>query len=169
MSSTFNDKRLEINVVHILVRLEAFLKLFLMAPRLVLSSSRGVARRARLLLSGTVQAFEELMVELSPKQRSRTPSHSDEKQQKRIEQRVSDLIQSCDLSRALNALAGSPRLENTEDLLQKVRELHPSADVQHRIPDSAPTKINVAPDDKLFKENDLARVIKDLRPEAEPY
>ena len=40
----------------------AFLKLFLMAPRLVLHSTRGVARRARLLLSGSVDAFEELIV-----------------------------------------------------------------------------------------------------------
>ena len=146
----------------------AFLKLFLMAPRLVLSSTRGVARRARLLLSGTVQAFEELMEESSPKQRSGIPTHSVERQQKRMEQRVSDLIQSCDLSRALNALAGSPRLDITEDLLQKVRDLHPIAEAQHRIPESAPTMINVAPDDTLFKENVLIRVIKDLRTHAAP-
>ena len=41
----------------------AFLKLFLMAPRLLLSSRRGVAQRARLLLTGTQEAFESLLEE----------------------------------------------------------------------------------------------------------
>ena len=81
---------------------------------------------------------------------------------------MSELVQSCDLSRALNTLAGSPRLEITEELLQKVRDLHPTAEDQHRIPTSAPTKINLAPDEKLFQENDLVRVIKDLRMHAAP-
>ena len=146
----------------------AFLKLFLMAPRLILSSTRGVARRARLLLSGTVQAFEVLLQESSPKENKPKFTPSEERKQKKIEQRVSELVQSCDLSRALNALTGSPRLDITEDLLQKVRDLHPSAEEEHRIPESAPTKIRVAPDDKLFKENDLIRVIKDLRTHAAP-
>ena len=146
----------------------AFLKLFLMSPRLILSSTRGVARRARLLLSGTVEAFEKLIQESTPKEIRKNVAVSKEKRQKRTEQRVSKLIQSCDLSRALNALAGSPRLEITEQLLQKVRDLHPSAEEQHRIPQSAPTKINVAPDDRLFSDNDLIRVIKDLRTHAAP-
>ena len=46
----------------------AFLKLFLMAPRLLLSSTSGVAKRSRLLLSGTVQAFEYLLQESTPKE-----------------------------------------------------------------------------------------------------
>ena len=68
----------------------------------------------------------------------------------------------------MNALAGSPRLEITENLLQKVRDLHPSAEEQHRIPETVPTKINVAPDDKLFSDNILVKVIKDLRTHAAP-
>jgi hypothetical protein len=39
----------------------------LMAPGLILSSTRGVARRARLLLTGTLQTFEELLQESLPK------------------------------------------------------------------------------------------------------
>ena len=50
-----------------LSKANAFLKLFLMAPRLILFSTRGVARRARLLLSRTVHAFEQLVQESSPK------------------------------------------------------------------------------------------------------
>jgi len=146
-----------------LSKANAFLKLFLMAPRLILSSTRGVARRARLLLSGTVHAFEQLVQESSPETGKVNSPLSDEKQRKKIELRVSELVRSCDLSRALNALSGSPRLEITEDLLQKVRDLHPSAEEQHRIPETASTKINVAPDDKLFHENLLVKVIKDLR------
>ena len=83
---------------------EPFLKLFLMAPRLVLFSTRGVARRARLLLSGSVQAFEYLLEESSPSDRGAHYLMSETRRQKRTEQRVSELIKSCDLSRALNAL-----------------------------------------------------------------
>ena len=92
-------------------RANAFLKLFLMAPRLILSSTRGVARRARLLLSGTVQAFDDLVQESSPKGNKSNAPVSDEKRQKRVEQQVFELVRSCDLSRALNALAGSPDLK----------------------------------------------------------
>ena len=146
----------------------AFLKLFLMAPRLILHSTRGVARRARLLLSGSIEAFEELIIKSTPKENRGHSLISEEKQRKRTEQRVSELIRSCDLSRALNALARTPRLEITEELLQKVRDLHPTADEKHCIPQSAPTKIHVAPDDILFKESNLIKVIKDLRMHAAP-
>ena len=149
-------------------RADAFLKLFLMAPRLILSSTRGVARRSRLFLSGTVAALEELLQESTPNERRENVPQSKDKRQKRTEQRVSALIQSCDLSRALNALAGSPPLEITEELMQKVRDLHPSAEEEHCIPQSAPTNINVAPNDRIYKENDLIRVIKDLRTHAAP-
>jgi hypothetical protein len=134
---------------------DAFLKIFLMAPRLILSSTRGVARRARLLLSGTAAAFDELLQESTPNESRDNVGFSDDKRQKRIERRVSALIQSCDLSRALNALTGSPRLEITEELIQKVRDLHPTAEEEHRIPQSAPTNINVAPNDRIYTENDL--------------
>ena len=52
--------------------------------------------------------------------------------------------------------------------MQKVRDLHPSAEEEHCIPQSAPTNINVAPNDRIYKENDLIRVIKDLRTHAAP-
>ena len=76
---------------------------------------------------------------------------------------VERMSQSCDLSRALNALTGSLPLGITEELMQKVRDLHPSAEKENCIPQSAPTNINVAPNDRIYKENDLIRVIKDLR------
>ena len=144
----------------------AFLKLFLMAPRLVLSSTRGVARRARLLLSGSVQAFEYLLEESSPSDRGAHYSMSETRMQKRTEQRVSELIQSCDLSRALNA--GSPRQEVTDELILKIRDLPPDAEHEHCIPQSAPTRILVAPNDRIYEENVLAKIIKDLRTHAAP-
>ena len=52
--------------------------------------------------------------------------------------------------------------------MQIVRDLHPSAEEEHCIPQSAPTNINVAPNDRIYKENDLIRVIKDLRTHAAP-
>jgi len=146
----------------------AFLKLFLMAPRLVLSSTRGVARRARLLLSGSVQAFEYLLEESTPSDRGTHYSMSETRRQKRTEQRVSELIKSCDLSRALNALAGWPRQEVTDELIQKIRDLHPDAEPEHCVPQSAPTRILVAPNDRIYKVNVLAKIIKDLRTHAAP-
>ena len=49
-----------------------------------------------------------------------------------------------------------------------MRDLHPTAKEEHRIPQSAPTNINVAPNDRIYTENDLVRVIKDLRTHAAP-
>ncbi len=45
----------------------AFLKLFLMAPRLLLSLRRGVAQRTRQLLTGTQEAFDSLLKETQVK------------------------------------------------------------------------------------------------------
>ena len=42
------------------VTTEVFLKLFLLAPRLLLHSSHGVAERARILLVGSVESFNSL-------------------------------------------------------------------------------------------------------------
>ena len=52
--------------------------------------------------------------------------------------------------------------------MQKIRDLHPEAEVEHCIPQSASTRIHVAPDDKLFNDNVLVKVIKDLRTHAAP-
>ena len=73
----------------------------------------------------------------------------------------SELIKSCDLSRALNALAGSPRQEVTDELIKKIRDLHPDAEPEHCIPQSAPN-------DRIYKVNVLATIIKDLRTHAAP-
>ena len=128
----------------------------------MLSSTRGVARRARLLLSGSVQAFKYVLEKSSPSDRGAHYLMSETRRQKRTEQRVSEqrvseLIKSCDLSRALNALAGSPRQEVTDELIQKIRDLHPDAEPEHCIPQSAPTRILVAPNDRIYKENVLAK------------
>ena len=69
----------------------AFLKLFLMATCLVLSSTRGVARRARLLLSGSVQAFKYLLEESSPSDRGAHYLMSETRRQKRTELRYESL------------------------------------------------------------------------------
>ena len=147
----------------------AFLKLFLMAPRLLLSSSRGVAHRARLLLTGTQETFDFLLetTRLKPKPRA-TTSMNPKQQDTRIRLNVSKLIQSCDLSRAMNALETTPPLVITPDLTQMIRELHPIAAPEHCIPASAPTKIRVGANERLFQQKHLERVIKDLRTHAAP-
>ena len=93
---------------------------------------------------------------------------SETRRHKRTEQRVSELIKSCDLSRALNALAGSPRQDVTDELIQKIRDLHPDVKPEYCFSQSAPTRIFVAPNDRIYKENVLVKVIKDLRTHAAP-
>ena len=56
----------------------------------------------------------------------------------------------------------------TEELVQKIRDLHPAAAQEHCIPESAPTRIRIGQNEKLFREQDLERVIKDLRVHAAP-
>ena len=147
----------------------AFLKLFLMAPRLLLSSRRGVAQRARLLLTGTQEAFESLLEETRMEPQPRDARRlSPEQQETRIRDNVSKLVQSCDLSRAMNALESTPPLNITPALIQVIRDLHPEAALEHCIPASAPTRIRIGANEKLFQEKDLERVIKDLRTHAAP-
>jgi hypothetical protein len=150
------------------LKADAFLKLFILAPRLVLSSSRGVANRAKLLLTGTVQNFNYLLQQSEPNPRNTYGPPSEDQRKKHMRKRVSELVQSCDLSRALNVLNESPRVEITEELIQKIRQLHPEAEPQHCIPQSASTRICVGPDVKLFDDHLLGRIIKDLRPHAAP-
>ena len=89
-------------------------------------------------------------------------------QDARTQQKISELIKNCDLSRALNALEGSAPLIITAELNQRIVDLHPAAAEEHRIPVSAPTRIRVGANESLFQEQDLARVIKDLRTHAAP-
>jgi hypothetical protein len=151
-------------------RAHAFLKLFLLAPRLILSSSQGVAMRSRLLLTGTQTAFESLFEQSCPKDKTPTAIEplTEKQRQTKIQDRVSVLIKSCDLSRAMNALMGIRPQPVTEALVQKIHDLHPEAAPEHRIPASAPTRIRIAASERLFKDNDLERVIKDLRVHAAP-
>jgi hypothetical protein len=147
----------------------AFLKLFLMAPRLLLSSARGVASRARLLLTGTQEAFDFLLNETRPKPPPQIAKTLTRKQQDtRMRLKVSKLIQSCDLSRAMNALDSVVPLHITTELTGMIQGLHPTAEQAHRIPASAPTRIRVGANERLFQEKDLERVVKDLRIHAAP-
>jgi hypothetical protein len=146
---------------------EAFLKLFLLAPRLILSSRRGVAERSRIFLTGTVESFNFLYdpTQIASKQpREKSP----DQQAKGLAMRVSKLIESCDLSRAINLLMNVPPPEITPELVAKIRALHPVAPPEHQIPDTAPTRISIGPDEELFSEAILAKVVKDLRPHAAP-
>ncbi len=67
----------------------------------------------------------------------------------------------------MNALMGIPPQPVTEVLWQKIR-LQPEAAPECRISDLAPTKIIVEACDRLFKNKDLVRVIKDLRVHSAP-
>ena len=46
----------------------------------------------------------------------------------------------------------------------KLRALYPTAQPEHRILGSAPKRITISPDEELFTESHLAKVVKDLRP-----
>ena len=147
----------------------AFLKLFLLAPRLLLSSARGVASRARLLLTGTCETFDFLLENTRPKPQAQVAKTLTAKQQDaRTRLKVSKLIQSCDLSRAMNALDSALPLHITTELTEMIQDLHPIATQDHCIPASAPTRIRVGANERLFQEKDLERVVKDLRTHAAP-
>ena len=104
----------------------AFLKLFLMAPRLLLSSARGVASRARLLLTGTQEAFDFLLNETRLKpQPQAAKTLTTTQQETRTRLKVSKLIQSCDLTRAMNALDSALPLHITPELTAMIQGLHP--------------------------------------------
>jgi hypothetical protein len=126
--------------------------------------------RSRLLLTGTQTAFQSLFEQSCPKDKTPTAKEplTEKQRQTKIQDRVSVLIKSCDLSRAMNALMGIRPQPVTEALVQKIHDLHPEAAPEHRIPASAPTRIRVAASERLFKDNDLERVIKDLRVHAAP-
>ena len=144
-------------------RASAYIKFFFLLPRLLLTSSRGVAARARLILTGRLDAFEKLYDESEPPLRIDSPQRTQHDEQKAINRRVSTLVMSCDLSRAINSLTVSPEVEITQEVVDKVHELHPIAQVQHRIPASAPTKVNLDPGERIYQPQLLHRVIKDLK------
>ena len=148
----------------------AYLKLFFLLPRLLLHSSKGVAVRARLILTGRLEAFEKLYLESEPEPRvaSNHPFSTLRQQQETINRRVSTLVKSCDLSRAINSLVLPPRVDITQDVIQKVHELHPIAQPEHRIPNSAPTKVNLDPGERIYQFQLLNRIIKDLKTHVAP-
>ena len=69
---------------------------------------------------------------------------------------MSKLIQSCDLSRAMNALDSALPLHITTELTEMIQDLHPIATQEHCIPASAPTRIIVGANERLFQEKDLS-------------
>ncbi len=121
--------------------------------------------RSRLLLTGAQRAFESLFEQSCPKEKKPKAKEplTDKERQTKIQDRMSVLTQSCDLSRAMNALMEIRFQPVTEVLLQKIHDLHPEAAPEYRIPALAPTRIRVAASDRPFKENDLERVIKEVK------
>jgi hypothetical protein len=149
-------------------RASAYIKLFFLLPRLLLSSSRGVAARARLILTGRLEAFQKLYEESEPSLTINPPQRTLHQEQQSINRRVSTLVKSCDLSRAINSLTIPPEVEITEEVVNKVHELHPIAQAHHRIPASAPTKIILDPGERIYQFQLLHRVIKDLKVHPAP-
>ena len=148
----------------------AYLKLFFLLPRLLLQSPKGVAGRARLILTGRLDAFEKLYEDSKsePHVANNDPTGSQRRQQETINRRVSTLVKSCDLSRAINSLVIPPRVDITQDVIGKVHELHPVAQQEHRIPNSAPTKVNLDPGERIYQFQLLNRIIKDLKTHVAP-
>jgi len=148
----------------------AYLKLLFLLPRLLLHSSKGVAGRARLILTGRLDAFEKLYAESEPKIRAANnyPNGTQRQQQETINKRVSTLVRSCDLSRAINSLVIPPKVDITHDIIEKVHELHPIAQPEHRVPNSAPTKVNLDPGERIYQFQLLNRIIKDLKTHVAP-
>ena len=120
----------------------AYLKLFFLFPRLLLSSSKGVAGRARLILTGKLDAFEKLYEESEPRAVVMQANGTQRNVQETINRRV---VRSCDLSRAINSLVIPERVTITHEIIDKVHELHPIAQPEHRIPNSASTKVQLDP------------------------
>ena len=149
-------------------RASAYIKLFFLLPRLLLSSSRGVALRARLLLTGRLDAFEKLYNESNTSPTVNPPQRTEHQEQKAINRRVSALVKSCDLSRAINSLTIPPPVEITQKVVDKIHELHPITQPEHRVPISASTKINLDPRERIYQFQMLNQVIKDLKVYASP-
>ena len=108
-----------------------------MLPRIIFSDSKGVARRSRMLLSGKLPRFQELIRIATDNARPRQAQRPQTRAtlQKKINSRVSTLFRSCDLSRAINALSPPEELPITqEDLIQRITDLHPIAPQEHQIP-----------------------------------
>jgi hypothetical protein len=146
----------------------AYLKLFFLLPRLLFSSSKGVAGRARLILTGKLDAFEKLYEESEPRAVVMQSNGTQRNVQETINRRVSTLVRSCDLSRAINSLVIPERVEITHEIIDKVHELHPIAQPEHRIPNSASTKVQLDPGERIYQFQFLNRVIKDLKTHVAP-
>ena len=84
-----------------------------MAPRLLLSSTRGVAARAKLFLTGTQEAFDFLLEQTTPKRKENSfANRSTEAQQNaRTQHKISELIKNCDRKALLCHLRGQHRNE----------------------------------------------------------
>ena len=52
----------------------------------------------------------------------------------------------------------------TPALMDKIRALHSTAQPERRIPESAPTKTQIGPDEELFTESHIAKVVNIFDP-----
>ena len=111
---------------------------------------------------GTVESFNSLD---KATQKFPIPAQQkmDAQQMQQIAERVSKFVKSCSLSRAINLLVNVPPPAITSVLTDKIRELHPTAQPEHRIPDSAPS-ITIVRNKALLNESHLAKVKKKFEP-----
>jgi len=90
---------------------QAWLKLLLLLPRLLLFKGDGVVKRARMFLQGTQEALAELfrMADIQGGRRERPSRHVVRPEV--VKRKASELIQSYEYSRALRLLQRTPLAE----------------------------------------------------------
>ena len=79
---------------------------------------------------------------------------------------LSKLVESFDLLKAIDLLMNVQPPTITSALTDKIRALHLTAQPEHRIPDSTPTRITIGPDEDIFTESHLAKVAKIFDPRS---
>ena len=121
---------------------QAWLKLLLLLPRLLLFKADGVVKRARTFLQGTQKALEELfrMADMQSGRRERR-SGGRVVRPEAVQRKASELVQSYEYSRALRLLQRTPLAEANQDTVRGLHALHPRAAVGHRIPEGVDTRI----------------------------
>ena len=148
---------------------QAWLKLLLLLPRLLLFKGDGVVKRARMFLQGTQEAMAELfrMADIQGGRRERRLRHVVRPEV--VKRKASELVQSYEYSRALRLLQRTPLAEANQDTVRGLHALHPRATAEHRIPEGVDTRTrDLGPGEPHFTMDDLKRVIKDLSPHASP-
>ena len=158
-------------------RQSAWLKLLLLLPRLVLHSSRDVAKRARLYLKGTMEAFQQLssihadLVKQIKKTKEATQQYgrgqrSAKKVQDRLAAKASELVKNYELSRALRMLqrtSDQQGVDNTPEVMEAIGAAYPDSPECHRVSRLEPRKCHPAtPGHPLFTMAQLKQAIKQL-------